>query len=240
MVPTSTSVAPHAAMTSGMRKPPPISTSSPRETTTSRPAARAVHASSTAAAQLFTTSASSAPVSAQQGGAHGAVAVPAGAPGEVVLQRGVAQRGLAHVVEHLGAQRRAAEVGVQHDARGVDHPAEGAGGRTRRRPREARAGLARAARRGRPASSPRSSAARRPARTSRASAVTASWSRTGRSEGSAPRRWRAAPPPPGAPVARREARSRGATLAERRARGHERARGRRSARGGLTSGGVVS
>ena len=53
---------PACATTSGMRKPPPISISCPRETTTSRPGpASAAAASSTAAAQLLTTSAASAP-----------------------------------------------------------------------------------------------------------------------------------------------------------------------------------
>ena len=63
VVPTSTSRAPERASTSGMRKPSPISISSPRETITSRPSASAASASSSAAALLFTTSAASAPVS---------------------------------------------------------------------------------------------------------------------------------------------------------------------------------
>ena len=50
-------------MTSGMRKAPPISTSSPRETITSLPRASAASVSSTAAALLLTTVAASAPVS---------------------------------------------------------------------------------------------------------------------------------------------------------------------------------
>ena len=41
VVPTSTMTAPALAITSGMRKAPPISTSSPRETITSRPGAPA-------------------------------------------------------------------------------------------------------------------------------------------------------------------------------------------------------
>src|SRR6266516_1293668 len=49
-----------------MRKPSPISISSPRETSTSRPSASAASASSTAAALLLTTSAASAPVSRQR------------------------------------------------------------------------------------------------------------------------------------------------------------------------------
>ena len=66
VVPTSTMRAPERARTSGMRKPSPISTSSPRETTTSRPSASAASASSTAAALLLTTSAASAPVSRRE------------------------------------------------------------------------------------------------------------------------------------------------------------------------------
>src|SRR5439155_433574 len=49
--------------TSGMRKPPPISTSSPRATMTSLREASAASASSTAAALLFATTPSSAPES---------------------------------------------------------------------------------------------------------------------------------------------------------------------------------
>ena len=49
-------------MMSGMRKAPPISTSSPRDTTTSFRCARLLSISSTAAALLFTRVASSAPV----------------------------------------------------------------------------------------------------------------------------------------------------------------------------------
>ena len=52
-------------MTSGRRKAPPISTSSPRDTTTSRPLASAAMVSITAAALLLTTVAASAPVISQ-------------------------------------------------------------------------------------------------------------------------------------------------------------------------------
>src|SRR4030042_741819 len=48
-------MAPLAAMISGRRKEPPISTSWPREMTTSLPAARVLRARSTAAALLLTT-----------------------------------------------------------------------------------------------------------------------------------------------------------------------------------------
>jgi len=61
VVPTSRMIAPLNAMTSGMRKEPPISTSSPLDTMTSLPLARLASTSMTAAALLFTTSASSAP-----------------------------------------------------------------------------------------------------------------------------------------------------------------------------------
>lgn len=63
VVPTSTSVAPDWASTSGTRNPPPISTSSPRLTMTPRSLASVANANMTAAAQLLTTSAASAPVS---------------------------------------------------------------------------------------------------------------------------------------------------------------------------------
>ena len=62
VVPASRSSAPDCRITSGMRNPPPISTSSPREITTSRPAARPARISMIAAALLLTTSAASAPV----------------------------------------------------------------------------------------------------------------------------------------------------------------------------------
>ena len=64
VVPTSTSRAPARRTISGMRTPPPISTSSPRDTTTRPPRPASPTASATAAALLLTTSASSAPVSA--------------------------------------------------------------------------------------------------------------------------------------------------------------------------------
>ena len=63
VAPTSTSRAPLRAITSGTRKEPPISTSSPREMATPMPGVRADSMSSTAAALLFTAKAPSAPVS---------------------------------------------------------------------------------------------------------------------------------------------------------------------------------
>ena len=59
-------------MTSGTRKPPPISMSSPRLTMTERPRASAASTSNTAAAPLFTTS----PASASQAWAINAAAWP--------------------------------------------------------------------------------------------------------------------------------------------------------------------
>lgn len=63
MAPTSTSLAPDVSRISGMRKPPPISTSSPRETMTSFfcPLARWRRMMTRAAAQLLTAVADSEP-----------------------------------------------------------------------------------------------------------------------------------------------------------------------------------
>src|SRR6185437_5541946 len=55
VVPTSRRIAPDFRRISGIRNPPPISTSSPRETTTSPPSASEFSARTVAAAQLFTT-----------------------------------------------------------------------------------------------------------------------------------------------------------------------------------------
>ena len=90
-------------MTSGTRKPPPISTSSPARRCTSRPAASAVSTSSAAPAQLFTTMASSAPVSAVSG-RGGRVAAAALALVEVVLEVGVAAGHLGHARHGLAAR----------------------------------------------------------------------------------------------------------------------------------------
>ncbi len=56
VVPTSRSVVPERAMISGMRKPSPISISSPRETSVSPPAANSFSVKKIAAALLLTTS----------------------------------------------------------------------------------------------------------------------------------------------------------------------------------------
>ena len=62
VAPTSTSLAPEVSRISGIRKPPPISTSSPRETMTSffSPLARWRRMMTSAAAQLLTAVAASA------------------------------------------------------------------------------------------------------------------------------------------------------------------------------------
>jgi hypothetical protein len=63
---------------------------------------------------------------------HEPVAVPAPPAREVVLERRVALRDRDDVREHLVAQGRAAEVGVQHHARGVDHAPQPRRARARR------------------------------------------------------------------------------------------------------------
>ena len=75
-----------------MRKPSPISISSPRETSTSRPSASAASASSTAAALLLTTSAASAPVSRAQDARDVVLPRAARAGAQVVLEVRVAAR----------------------------------------------------------------------------------------------------------------------------------------------------
>ena len=118
-------------MTSGTRKPPPISTSSPRETITSRPAASAASVSSVAAALLLTTTAASAPVSgraAARRGRRGARASPA--RGRI---RGWCSRASGrHALERRARERRAAEVGVEDHAGGVDDGARATGRSARR------------------------------------------------------------------------------------------------------------
>ena len=66
VVPTSTRRAPARRTISGIRTPPPISTSSPRDTTTRPPRPASPTASASAAALLLATRASSAPVSAMR------------------------------------------------------------------------------------------------------------------------------------------------------------------------------
>ena len=124
VVPTSRRRAPALCTISGMRKPSPISTSWPRETTISRPPASAASASTSAAAPLLTQIAASAPVSShtQRGDVVLARAAPAGR--EVELQVRVAGRDGLHARERGLRQRRAAEVGVQDDAGGVEHRAQ--------------------------------------------------------------------------------------------------------------------
>ena len=118
MVPTSTRRAPDCAITSGTRKPPPISTLSPRDDQRPRgrgPARPAT--SSTAAALLFTTMAASAPHSRASRRPTCAWREP---------RRPVARSSSRLRVAGLrvDAERGPAEVGVQQHARGVDDPPE--------------------------------------------------------------------------------------------------------------------
>ena len=117
MVPTSTSRAPDCWSTSGTRKPPPISTLSPRLTTTSRPAASAAS-------------------DEQHGGGvvvdHDrrlGAAQPGQQPADVVVPRapvaGVEVELEVPVAGRLPvAEGRPPEVGVEQDAGGVDHRAQ--------------------------------------------------------------------------------------------------------------------
>ena len=77
VVPTSRSRAPVETSRSGIRKPSPISTSSPRASTISRPAASAVAASTSAAAPLLTTCTASASGTAAASAAERAAPAPA-------------------------------------------------------------------------------------------------------------------------------------------------------------------
>ena len=95
-------------------------------------------ASSTAAAQLFTTSAASAPVSSRQQRLHVRLARPALARVQVVLEV-ASSRGPARATAARGRvrERRAAEVGVDDHAGGVEHRGERAGGAAPRARRSA-------------------------------------------------------------------------------------------------------
>ena len=104
-----------------MRKPSPISMSSPRETITSRPSASAASASSTAAALLLTTSAASGTGQALEQRPEVILARPALASLEVVLEVRVAGADLRHARERSLGERRATEVRVDEDAGRVQH-----------------------------------------------------------------------------------------------------------------------
>ncbi len=104
-----------------MRKPSPISTSSPRETITSPSRLVAASASSTAAALLLTTSASAAPVRAHSTSRTWRWRVARSPRGQVDLEIGVRAGGGGDRGERLGRQQRASQVGVGDDAGGVDH-----------------------------------------------------------------------------------------------------------------------
>ena len=122
VVPTSTSRAPDARITSGTRKRAADLDQLAARDDHLAPGASAASASSTAAAQLLTTSASSAPVSAASSSATCSCREPRRALVELVLEVGVAARDLLRPAPSARRrQRRAAEVGVQHHAGRVDH-----------------------------------------------------------------------------------------------------------------------
>ena len=108
-----------------MRKPSPISTSSPRETITSPSRLVAARASSTAAALLLTTRASAAPVRAHSTSRTWRWRVARSPRGHVDLEIGVrsGRGGDRGAAPRRGSTERA-EVGVGDHAGGVDHAAQ--------------------------------------------------------------------------------------------------------------------
>ncbi len=174
------------ASTSGMRKPSPISISSPRETSTSRPSASAASASSIAAALLLTTIAASAPVNRRRIAATWSWREPREPVGEVVLEVRVAAADGDACARPRGRERRAAEVRVHDHAGRVQDPPE-----SRARAR-APARLERTVRS--PGSAPARISSRARARTMRA-ASTASGSALLRASSSTEGRSRSSTPP---------------------------------------------
>ena len=120
VVPTSRSAAPDCRITSGTRNPPPISTSSPREITTSRPGASARQDQHGRGGVVVDDDRGlgAGDRGEQRLGVHRARA--ARARREVVFEIGVAARDRGDALDRRVRQRRAAEVGVNHDAGGVD------------------------------------------------------------------------------------------------------------------------
>ena len=110
-----------------MRKPSPISISSPRLITTSRPPASAARLSSTAAALLFTASPGLGAGQLCQQPAEVVVARAARAGVEVVLQVGVAAGNRATRSSAAVGEGRPAEVGVHDDAGCVQHRTQAGG-----------------------------------------------------------------------------------------------------------------
>ena len=106
---------------SGIRKPSPISISSPRPISTSRPAAVAARHSSSAAALLLTASPSSAPVSEASSGPRWRMPGAAAAGLEIELEVRVALRHPRHPLDRRARQRRAAHVRVDDHAGRVEH-----------------------------------------------------------------------------------------------------------------------
>ena len=115
-------------MTSGMRKAPPISTSSPRDTTASLPCASALSVSNTAAALLLTMVAamSGEPPATSSASRPDdqivAVAAPAGS--QVVLKRARRAGRIDHGGDGFLGQLGAAEIGVQYGAGQVEDGAQ--------------------------------------------------------------------------------------------------------------------
>ena len=111
-------------MTSGTRKPPPISTSSPREMITSRPAASALkHQQGRRRVVVDDEGGFGAGEAAQQPlGVH--VAAAAGAALDVVFEVRVPARERRHAIGRRARERRAPEVRVDDDAGRVDHAAQ--------------------------------------------------------------------------------------------------------------------
>ena len=125
VVPTSTRRAPERASTSGMRKPSPISISSPRETSTSRPSASAASASSIAPALLLTTIARLRAGQPAQDRGDVILARAARAFVEVVLEiRVAAAPPRATRSSAAAGERRAAEVRVHDHAGRVQDAAQ--------------------------------------------------------------------------------------------------------------------
>jgi hypothetical protein len=121
VVPTSTSVAPALAITSGMRKAPPISTSSPRETMTSATRQRRNRQQHRRRVVVDHGGGLGARQRAQQF-LDDAVAVAAAATGQVVFEVVRAGHHRQQVLQRaVGQHAGAAEVGVDDGAGQVEH-----------------------------------------------------------------------------------------------------------------------
>ena len=147
-----------------MRKPSPISISSPRETSTSRPSASAASASSIARGVVVDDDRRLGAGQPAQQRSDVVLPRPARSFGEVVLEVRVAAADVDRALDRGGRQRGAAEVRVDDHAGRVQHAAEG-GPRARTRARR-RAAAARS-----PGSAPARISSRARARTARAAST---------------------------------------------------------------------